>query len=88
MPESQRQIIGRYGANVSWSRTPDRSARTRPARASSPASREYHLKRLPEQFDDAPQAARLAAAESAKKAYFSRLAMLSAASRRRGGDAA
>jgi hypothetical protein len=88
MPESQRAIAGRLGAHKSWGNTVDRTARTRKSRAASPAAIEWHLNRLGEQFDDAPEAARLAAAESARKAYFANLAMKSAAARRRGGDAA
>lgn len=86
MPESQRQIIGRAGAHESWANTVDRSARTRRARDNSPSSIEWHLARLPEQFADAGQDARLKAAESARKAYYARLAMKSAAARRKGGD--
>lgn len=86
--DSQRQIIGRYGAHKSWANTVDRSARTSRARANAPSSIEWHLARLPEQFDGAPESARLKAAEAAQKAYFAHLAMKSAAARRRGSDAA
>lgn len=84
--DSQRQIIGRYGALKSWANTPDRTARTRKARSSSPSSVEWHLARLdPERFSDASHAQRLAAAEAARRAYYAELAMKSAAVRRRGG---
>lgn len=86
--DSQRQSIGRYGAHVSWANTVDRTARTRKARSSSPSAVEWHLARLPEQFDDANYNDRLKAAESAQRAYFAKLAMKSAAARRGGGDAA
>lgn len=80
---TRRQNIGRYGAHESWARTKDRSARTRPARSSSPSSIEWHLAQLPEQFGDATPAQRLAAAESAKRAYFAKLAIKSANARRK-----
>jgi hypothetical protein len=85
---TQRQIIGRYGALKSWSTTVDRTARTRPAREKSPSSVRWHRDRLPEQFDNATDAQRLEAAEAAKKAYYAELEMKSAAARRRGGEAA
>ena len=80
---TQRQSIGRYGGLKSWANTPDRSARTRPARAKSPSSIEYHLERLGPQFADATDDQRLAAAEAAKKAYYSELALKSARARRK-----
>lgn len=82
---TQRQINGRLGAHKSWANTPDRSARTRPARRRSPSSIDYHLERLdPEKFATATDEQRMAAAESAKKAYFADLAARSARTRRRG----
>jgi hypothetical protein len=87
VPQTQRQIIGRFGAYKRWAQTPDRSTSTRPARAKSPASIEYHLERLdPERFAAATDDQKLAAAEAAKKAYFAQMALKSAAARRRGGD--
>lgn len=81
--ESLRQKYGRIGALNSWANTPDRSARTRNGRAKSPASIEWHEARLdPERFADASDADRRKAAESARKAYYSELAMKSAAARR------
>jgi hypothetical protein len=83
---SHRQTISRLGGYSSWANTPDRPARTRPARAASPASVEYFLARLDaERFAGATDAQKLAAAESARKAYFARMAMKSAKARRRGG---
>lgn len=84
--DSQRQIISRYGAHKSWANTADRAARTRRARGNSPSSIAWHLKHLPAHLDCASDAQRLAAAESARKAYFAELAMKSAAARRRGGS--
>ena len=81
-----RQLTGRLGGLLSWANTPDRSARTRPARSSSPSSIEWHLARLdPERFADATHQQKLAADEAARRAYFQRLAMRSAKARRRGG---
>jgi hypothetical protein len=87
---NQRQAIARLGAHISWAHTDDRSARTRPARRNSPASLDYHLARLdPERFANATDSQKLAAAESAKKAYYAGLTMRSIAARRGGrGDAA
>jgi hypothetical protein len=78
-----------FGANRSWANTSDRTARTRNGRAKSPSSVDWHIERLdPEKFANATPAQKLAAAESAKKAYYAELAMKSAVARRRGGDAA
>lgn len=85
-PNPLRQTLGSIGGHTSWSRTADRTARTRPARSQSPGSVAYWLKRLPAEFDGATDAQRLAAAESAKKAYFARLALKSAEARRKGGN--
>jgi hypothetical protein len=88
-PDALRQTIGRLGAHASWARTADRTARTRPARAKAPGSVEYWLDKLdPELFANATDQQKLAAAEHAKKEYFARLAMKSAAARRGGGEAA
>ena len=87
--ESTRQNIARLGAHKSWANTPDRAKRTANGRSRGPSSIDWHLARLdPERFADATDAQRLAAAESAKKAYYAELALKSAAARRRGGDAA
>ena len=81
---------GQLGGLTSWANTVDRTARTERARAAGPSSLEYHLKRLDaDRFANATEAQRIAAAEAARRAYFARLALQSAASRRRrGGDAA
>jgi hypothetical protein len=89
MPNPNRVIIGRYGALKSWGSTPDRSARTAPARANAPSSIEYHLARLdPERFANATDKQKLDAAEAARKAYFTNLSLKSAKARARGGDVA
>lgn len=76
------RTASRYGADLSWSRTVDRTARTAPARDRSPGSIEYWIDRLGPEFVAASDAQRLAAAESAKRAHFMHLAMRSSAARR------
>lgn len=67
---------GRLGAYRSWANTPDRTARTRNGRASSPGSIEYWIARLdPAKFAGATDAQKVAAAEMAKKAYFAELGL-------------
>lgn len=80
----QHEIAGRLGAHVSWARTPDRASRTSAARRNGPASLQYHLDRLHPSMIDAPERDRLAAAESAKSAFYARMAMKSAQARKRG----
>jgi len=81
------RAAGRVGGLTSWANTPDRSARTAPARRTAPGEVDYWLARLdPERFADATDEQRLAAAEAARRAYFARLSLRSAAARRRGGD--
>lgn len=79
-----RAQAGRIGAHVQWARTPDRTARTAKARAAfadkfEREARELHPDGTPELI--------ARAAESLRRAYFSRLALASsmARSRRRGG---
>lgn len=87
MHAPSRSTIGRLGALKSWANTVDRTARTAHARRCGPGSIDYWLARLdPDRFANATEAQKLAAAEAAKKAYFARLALKSAAARsRRGG---
>lgn len=77
---SERHVIaGRIGAHESWARTEDRTARTRNAR-------EAFMARFERQVDPdgvLSPADRAARAEHARKAHFARLAMKSAAARRR-----
>lgn len=83
---ADRHQLGRLGALESWARTPDRTARTRNARAASPSEIEWHLARLdPAVFAAASTEQRIAAAEAARRAYFARIAMRSAETRRRRG---
>lgn len=62
--------LGRIGAHISWANTKDRSARTAPARAA------LEQKFLDQADGDPVRAAHL------RKAYFQRLALKSAESRR------
>jgi len=81
MSDPIRQLIGAIGANVSWSRTVDRTARTAPARQAF--DRRFELEVDPDGV--LPEAERLRRAEYARKAYFQRLALKSAAARKRSG---
>lgn len=74
MPASHpldRKLIGQIAAEQSWANTTDRSARTAPARAAMDA------RFLAEADDDPVRAAHL------RRAYFKKLALKSAQSRRR-----
>lgn len=68
---ADRSLIGSIGAHTSWANTPDRSARTAPARAA-----------LDQKFFDAAGGDPVRAAHL-RKAHFQRLALRSAQSRRR-----
>ena len=79
MSESERQLAARIAAHESWASTPDRTARTAPARAA------LEQKFLDAAGGDATRAAHL------RKAHFARMALRSAQARRAraaGGDAA
>jgi hypothetical protein len=74
-----RSQLGRIGANISWSRTVDRTARTEPGRRAM-------LERFDREVDPdgtLPPAERAKRSEYARKAYFQRLALKSAQARRR-----
>ena len=74
---SKHSINGRIGAEVSWSRTHDRSARTRPAR-------ERFLQRFEREVDPdgkLPPDERRVLADHALRAYMLRLAQRAVASR-------
>lgn len=74
--DSERRLHAKIAAHESWAQTPNRSARTAPAR------RALEDKFL-EQADGDP-----VRAEHLKKAHFARLALKSAQSRRRAREAA
>lgn len=81
-PES-RSLVGKIAAHASWANTPDRTARTAPARAAL-------MEKFERQVDPdgvLSPAERAKRAESARKAYFLRLALKSADSRRRKSEA-
>ncbi len=76
--KSPHRINGRIGAELSWSRTDDRSARTRPAR-------EKFLQRFEREVDPdgkLPPDERRRRAEHAKRAYMLRLAKRATAARK------
>jgi hypothetical protein len=75
---SKHSINGRIGAEISWSRTRDRSARTRPAR-------EKFLKRFEDEVDPdgkLPPEERRILADHALRAYMLRLSKSAASTRR------
>lgn len=78
-PSSERVMRAQIAAHVSWANTTDRPARTAAARKAA-------LDRFERQVDPdgvLTPAERAVRAEHARKAYFTRLALLSARSRRR-----
>lgn len=83
MPNLDRSAIARIAAHDSWARTDDRAARTAPARKAL-------LDRFEQQVDPEgllTPAERTIRAGHARKAYFARLALKSAQSRRRAAEA-
>lgn len=83
MEPSERFMATSLAANTRWAKEPDRTAATSPARAAFNA-----------RFDDEVDPGRVLApaerarrAESARKAYFMRLALKSAQSRRKAAEA-
>ena len=78
MTPAQRTLRAKMAAHVSWANTEDRAARTAAARKAA-------HDRFAKQVDPEgvlPPEERAKRAENARKAHFSRLAMLSARSRR------
>jgi hypothetical protein len=78
-PISTPSQRGRIGAHVSWSRTIDRAARTE-------AGRKGFLARFEREVDPdgiLPEGERVRLAEHARKAYMQKLALISAARRRK-----
>jgi hypothetical protein len=76
-----RRLAGRVAAHTSWALTTDRTARTAPARAALMAKFERQV----DPDGTLPAGERARRAESARKAHFARLALLSAAARRKRG---
>lgn len=76
---AERTLIARIGGHQSWANTADRSARTTPGR-------QAFLERFEREVDPdgtLPPTQRAQRAESARKAYFAKLALKSAQTRRR-----
>lgn len=74
-----RVLTAQIGAHVSWANTEDRAARTAPARK---AFEDRFTVQIREQFPDLDDAEVVVRAEHAKKAYYLRLALKSAAARK------
>ncbi len=79
MDPTERTLRARLGAHQSWANTTDRTARTEAARraAESKFTKEARLK-----HPEATEAQIAAAAESLRKAHFTRMGLLSAQARR------
>jgi hypothetical protein len=78
-PQSWRALRSKMASHESWARTPDRAARTAPARAAMLAKFEAQVD--PDgTLDPAERAIR---AEHARKAYFTRLSLRSVQARRK-----
>ncbi len=80
---TERALQSRLAAHMKWANTNDRSDATAPGRAAFEARFERQVD--PDGTLDPVERARRA--ESAKSAYFARLALQSAQSRRRAGEA-
>ena len=78
LTESERTMQARSLAHLSWAATPDRTARTAPAREA--ALRRFEAQVDPDQQLDPRE--RAIRAEHARKAFFQMLALKSAQSRR------
>jgi hypothetical protein len=78
MADNERALRARLAAHASWGRTIDRTARTAAARQ---AFRDRFLDQVPPEITD--PAERVRAAENLRKAFYTRLALKSAQSRRR-----
>ena len=78
---TQRQLVARLAAHESWARTPDRTARTAPARDAFLAKFED----LVDPDHMLPPDERARRAVNARKAHFTRLALRSAQARRSAG---
>lgn len=75
---NERALRARLAAHTSWANTPDRTARTAPARAGLMARFEAEV----DPDGTLPPAERARRAESARKAYYTRLALRPAQARR------
>jgi hypothetical protein len=77
---TQRVLRARIAAHASWAKPADRTARTRPAADAFTARFEREV----DPDGELEPAERLRRAESAKKAYFQRLALASSRAREQG----
>jgi hypothetical protein len=80
---SERSLRGALGAHISWAHTEDRTARTAPARNAF----NDRFEREVDPDGKLSPSERARRAESARRAYFTRLALQSAKARRRRGGA-
>lgn len=78
MIEAERRLRSSIAAHESWANTPDRAARTAPARAALMAKFEREV----DPAGTLPPDERARRAEHKRKAYFQRLALKSAKARR------
>jgi hypothetical protein len=78
---AERSLIASIASETSWAFTPDRAARTEPARERGPASLGYFEVQVDPNGDLDP-AVRAARADNLRRAYFKRLALKSAQARR------
>jgi len=86
-PPTHRSLAGRIAAHESWAATPDRTARTAPARQAFIGRFEAEAR---ERYPDLADEKLAQVAESLRKAYYARLAKASAEARaaRKSGQAA
>lgn len=82
-PASERALRARLGGLTRWAKTSDRTAATRPGRTAFDARFEREVD--PDQT--LPPAERALRADTARRAYFTRLALRSASSRRKASEA-
>jgi hypothetical protein len=86
---SERSTQARIAANERWAKEPDRAGATAKARANSPASIEYWMKKV-DPGEQMPRDQRLRRAQNAKTAYYQKraLAMRQAKAAKAAGEAA
>jgi len=84
MTHEERTLAAKIAAHERWSRVPDRTAATAPARAALMAKFEHQV----DPDGTLPPEERARRAEHARKAFFGRLALASARARRKGREAA
>ncbi|MYV62153.1 hypothetical protein GTW37_25005 [Streptomyces sp. SID4931] len=80
MNPSERALRARLGAHQSWANTADRTARTEVARR---AAESKFIEEARQKHPEGTEAQIAAAAESLRKAHFTRMGLLSAQARRK-----